>query len=105
MGRIRPQNWNLTLADFQLGWAENNREACLNNLGPLSSIGRAFVATPNGNSSLSGKAPGDDLIEFADRFQAVHSFCPEGGRRSEERRVGKECRSRRSAGKDKIKTE
>jgi len=80
MGRIRPQNWNLTLADFQLGWAENNREACLNNLGPLSSIGRAFAATPNGNSTLSGKEHGDDLIEFADRFQAVHSFCPEGGR-------------------------
>src|SRR5262249_640171 len=71
MGRIRPQNWNLTLADFQLGWAENNREACLNNLGPLSSIGRAFVATPNANSSLSGKAPGDTPSEFADRFQGV----------------------------------
>src|SRR5262249_37744488 len=80
MGRIRPQNWNLTLSDFQLGWAENTREACLNNLGPLSSIGRAFIAPPGGNSTLPGKEHGDDLIEFADRIQAVHSFCPEGGR-------------------------
>lgn len=75
MGRIRPQNWNQTLADFQLGWAENNREACLNNLGPLSSIGRAFT-----DSTLPGKERSDAVIEFADRIQAVHSFCPEGGR-------------------------
>jgi hypothetical protein len=80
MGRIRPQNWNQTLADFQLGWAENNREACLNNLGPLSSIGRAFAAAPTGNPTLSGKEHGDAMIEFADRVQAVRSFCPEGGR-------------------------
>ena len=80
MGRVRPTNWNQTLADFQLGWAENNREACLNNLGPLSSIGRAFIAPSGADSTRSGKEYGDALIEFADRILAVHSFCPEGGR-------------------------
>lgn len=74
MARIRPQNWNQVLTDFQLGWAENNREACLNNLGSLSSIGRAFTAAANTPQANSRAAH-----EFADRLQAVHSFCPEGG--------------------------
>ncbi len=80
MGRIRPQNWNQTLADFQLGWAENNREACLNNLGPLSSIGRAFTPAPGGDSTFAGKETGDAVIEFADGILGVRSFCPEDGR-------------------------
>jgi hypothetical protein len=31
-----------------LGWAENNREACLRNLGPLSSVARAFGSQESG---------------------------------------------------------
>ena len=80
MVRIRPQNWNQTLADFQLGWAENSREACLNNLGPLSSIGRAFVTSNDNYSRLFVKDRGESQLEFADKVQAIHSFCPEGGR-------------------------
>ncbi|MBC7933727.1 MAG: hypothetical protein H7Z38_24460, partial [Rubrivivax sp.] len=36
LARVRAANWNEILADYRLGWAENEREACLNNLGPLA---------------------------------------------------------------------
>ena len=73
MIRLRPQNWNQVLADYRLGWAENNREACLQNLGPLSSIARSLTAR--------GQAPAAaELHRFSDQFHSVHFFCPEGGR-------------------------
>ncbi len=82
LARIRPQSWNQVLTDFQLGWAENNREACLNNLGPLSSIGRTFIPPVPKTDQRSASASEDlarTVREFADKLQAVHSFCPEGG--------------------------
>jgi hypothetical protein len=73
MIRLRPQNWNQVLADYRLGWAENNRDACLQNLGPLSSIARSLTST--GQPPLAA-----ELHRFADQFYGVHFFCPEGGR-------------------------
>ncbi len=74
MARLRPRNWNQVLNDYRLGWAENNREACLRNLGPMSSVARA----------LRAEKPEGDLArpvqQTADRLYAVHFFCPEGGR-------------------------
>jgi hypothetical protein len=76
--RLRPRNWNRVLADYRLGWAENNRQACLRNLGPIGSAGRAVRA------QAGEQAPGADLgreaQRLADRLYAVHFFCPEGGR-------------------------
>ena len=81
--RMRPQNWNAVLPDFRLGWAENNREACLNNLGALSSVARAFTAqgmkTTSGTSQ-SEEELGQAVHQYANRLNAVHYFCPEGGR-------------------------
>ncbi len=75
--RLRAKNWNEVLADYQLGWAENNRQACLHNLGPLASIGRALAAD-------RGRQPGSDLSkdahQLADRLLAAHLFCPENGK-------------------------
>jgi hypothetical protein len=98
MIRVRPQNWNQVLADFRLGWAENNREACLRNLGPLSSVARAFGSSESGvrnpkpenqesenRSQESEKEPEkkDDLSRRihreADRLHTTHFFCPDGG--------------------------
>jgi hypothetical protein len=81
MVRLRPQNWNEVLPDFRLAWAENDREACLNNLGVLSNVSRALTA----RAQASAAAPtGEELNELvrraADRVQAEHLFCPEGGR-------------------------
>jgi hypothetical protein len=64
---LRPQHWDQVLPGYRLGWAENNREACLANLGPLASAGRAFP----------GK--GKQAQRFAEEFYAVRFFCPEGG--------------------------
>lgn len=69
MVHVRPQNWNHVLPDYRLSWAENDREACLNNLGFLTGLGRA----------LSGDGVIQNVRESADRLYGVHFFCPEGG--------------------------
>jgi hypothetical protein len=78
MVRARPANWDRVLADYRLGWAEANREACLNNLGPLASVGRAVVSGKDENRTEEqlGRAANQE----ADRLYGAHLFCPEGGR-------------------------
>jgi hypothetical protein len=76
MVRIRARNWQRVLTDYRLGWAENNREACLNNLGPLSSVGRAVMAA---SANASPAERDRQLRRLADRLHTVHFFCPEGG--------------------------
>jgi hypothetical protein len=73
---VRPQNWNQVLPDYRLGWAENNRQACLENLGPLSSIARAVSAKAGSKSAEETARAVQDLT---DRLYGVHMFCPEGG--------------------------
>jgi hypothetical protein len=65
--RVRPENWNRVLADYRLGWAESNRQSCLKNLGPLSSIARAY------------NTEADQLVEVARQMIGVRYYCPEGG--------------------------
>ena len=81
MLRLRPRNWNRVLADYRLSWAENNRQACLANLGPLASVGRAVVAQSAGakDRERSGVDLGNEARRLADRLLAVTFFCP--GRR------------------------
>ncbi|MBA3804754.1 MAG: hypothetical protein H0X14_03455 [Acidobacteria bacterium] len=83
MVRLRPQNWNEVLPDFRLSWAENDREACLNNLGALAGVSRALTARTPGATTADAPT-GEELDQlvwqYADKFQAVHLFCPEGGR-------------------------
>lgn len=74
MLRVRPEHWNKALPDFNLGWAEGSREACLNNLGPLSSVARAMAASDKNTPK------GDAVHRQADNLHAVHFFCPEGGK-------------------------
>jgi hypothetical protein len=74
LARLRPRNWNQVLNDYRLGWAENNRQACLRNLGPMTSVARALRAEkPEGDLARQTQ-------QTADRLYAVHFFCPEGGR-------------------------
>ncbi len=77
MVRLRPQNWNRVLTDYRLGWAENNREACLHNLGPLSSLSRALTAGKPGRSADEMEL---ELRRLGARLYGVHFFCPEEGR-------------------------
>jgi hypothetical protein len=81
LARIRAQNWDRTLPDFRLGWAENNRQACLNNLGLLSSVGRAFAAEAGAAASTRPAFElGEQVHRYADKLYAVHHFCPDDGR-------------------------
>jgi hypothetical protein len=79
MVRVRPENWNEVLPDFRAGWAENNREACLQNLGPLSSVARAFTATQNKIDDAERAKLARRIHQQTDHLHTVHFFCPEGG--------------------------
>ena len=74
MVRLRPKNWNQVLEDYKLGWAENNRQACLNNLGPIASVSRALV--PNDKDMAQR---GAEARRLADQLYGVHFYCPDGG--------------------------
>jgi hypothetical protein len=77
MIRMRPQHWNQVLPDYRLGWADNDREACLNNVGPLSSMARSLVATM---PAAADKDFEQAIHELAHRMYGVHFYCPQGGR-------------------------
>ncbi len=70
MIRIRPENWNQTLSNFQLGWAENHRQACLDNIGRLSSLTNAAV--PNRGAS--------QIEHRAEKLYGLNFYCPCGGK-------------------------
>jgi hypothetical protein len=74
--RVRPNNWQRVLPSYQLGWAENNREACLHNIGPLSSLVRAFAPAAAGKSAEQVHS---GLIALGERYYDAHFFCPDGG--------------------------
>jgi hypothetical protein len=73
MLRVRPKNWKAVLSDYELGWSESGRHACLNNLGPLSSTARAATASAKGSATM------ESVLREAETLQAVHFFCPAGG--------------------------
>jgi hypothetical protein len=64
MVRIRPKNWNAMLPNFQLGWAESHRLACLDNVGRMSSLARLVAAG------------GGDVQSRAHELYGVDFFCP-----------------------------
>jgi hypothetical protein len=74
MMRMRAENWNQVMSDLNLGWAENNRVGCLDNLGLLSNVSRSMTASSNGKPPSA-----DEVLRMADRLHDVHFFCPEGG--------------------------
>jgi hypothetical protein len=76
---IRARNWNEVLDNTYLGWAENHREACINNQGPLSSVARAFTASLGKIDEQELAQVAGRIVQEADRLHQVHFFCPEGG--------------------------
>jgi hypothetical protein len=76
MIRIRPDHWKEVLPTYRLGWAEQHRQSCLENVGRLSNAARLIEA------ALAGKAshdPSSSLEETAQHLYGLHFFCPEGG--------------------------
>jgi hypothetical protein len=76
MARFRPQNWDRVLLDYRLGWAENNRQACLNNLGPLSSLAHVLSRKQAGQGTNQVEHA---LLDLAEKVYGEHFYCPEGG--------------------------
>ena len=76
LARVRASNWNEVLPDYNLSWAENEREACLNNLAPLADAARALAAGPD---APSGEALDRAAAELASRLAGARFNCPEGG--------------------------
>jgi hypothetical protein len=78
--RMRPQNWNQVLTDYRLGWAENNRIACIANVGPLSSILRSVApATKEANNGQAAEVSDQRMHQLAEKMLGARCFCPEGG--------------------------
>ncbi len=84
MVRMRAEHWDKILSEFQLGWAENNREASLNNISRIYGVARAVLS----EQVVTGKKSPDalDLTKLsqqaqaeADQIYGVHFFCPSGG--------------------------
>jgi hypothetical protein len=81
MVRLRPRSWDQALEGFRLTWAENSRDACLHNLGPLSSAARAFTAAPGvvKQNGLSWDSRSSQALRYAEKLYGLHFTCPEGG--------------------------
>jgi hypothetical protein len=82
LARVRAGNWNEVLPDYNLSWAENEREACLNNLAPLASAARALTAVPpaaEASQAPAGEALERATVELAGRLAGARFNCPEGG--------------------------
>ncbi|QEG42616.1 DUF1559 family PulG-like putative transporter [Roseimaritima ulvae] len=82
MLRLRPEHWDQVLPSFHLGWSESHREACLDNLGPLSSVQRA-LRSGDGNEHEHGDEHGEQqhaMEALAAKVYDTHYFCPAGGR-------------------------
>ncbi len=74
--RMRPQHWDRVLSSYKLGWAENNREACLQNVGPLASLARVIAVD---DQKLSTEQRHAVLIAAGEKYFETHFFCPDGG--------------------------
>lgn len=79
MVRVRPTHWNQVLGAYRIGWSENQRIACLHNLGPLSGLSRAFHAEHEGESPLTGAETLKQLDVMARRTYDATFFCPANG--------------------------
>lgn len=71
--RMRPRSWAKVLDSYQLGWADNVRRACLDNLGPLAAVGRALRGLP------PGKERDATMAELARAVHGARFLCPESG--------------------------
>ncbi|HUG91367.1 MAG TPA: hypothetical protein VML55_11065 [Planctomycetaceae bacterium] len=79
MIRIRPAHWEKVLPDFQLGWAENNRIACLNNLGRLSGVARAYAAEHADPANSDPRTAAEQILDEAGSLYGVDFLSPDGG--------------------------
>jgi hypothetical protein len=76
MVRVRPANWDRVIPSYKLGWEENNRAACLHNLGPLSSLARVVV--PAADRKPGAHLPAE-VRQLGETIYDTRFYCPDGG--------------------------
>jgi hypothetical protein len=80
MVRVRPENWNRVLPEYQLGWAENNRRAVLNHLSMLSNVARAAVAEDPDLLKQDPASSAETIGRQAEALYGIHFVPPDGGK-------------------------
>ncbi|MEZ6056953.1 MAG: hypothetical protein R3C01_09625 [Planctomycetaceae bacterium] len=82
--RMRAENWDKVLPDFQLSWAENNRVASLNNISPLYGVARAILSEQTKADKPLGQmdfaAISKQAHAEAMQIYGVDYYCPDGGK-------------------------
>lgn len=77
MLRLRPKQWQEVLMQYRIGWAESQRERCLCNLGPLSSLSRVAQVT---TSRQPNRIPLHESVRDLElRSLDSSAYCPAGG--------------------------
>jgi hypothetical protein len=83
MVRMRADHWKLVLREFELGWAENNRTASLNNISPIYGAARALLSEETlAEATLADLDLADvsrRALSEANSLAGVYYFCPDGG--------------------------
>ncbi|MBM4059981.1 MAG: hypothetical protein FJ265_02645 [Planctomycetes bacterium] len=73
--QLRPEAWRAVRPDYELGWAENARRACLDNQGPVQNLLRVLPAEVRGDrKALAGRLEALARTVYGGRF-----YCPDGG--------------------------
>lgn len=72
---VRPQAWQRVRPDYELGWAENARRACLDNQGPLADLLPLVPAAERADVA----ALRTRLAALAQTVHGARLYCPEGG--------------------------
>ena len=73
--KLRARNWDRVLKDYNIGWAENQRQACANNLGTLSSLSHTLSSAAKGGRKFTMK----DVLRCAEEIYGERYSCPDGG--------------------------
>ena len=79
MVRIYAKNWKRVLPDYRLGWADNQRRACLNNLGALTSLARPILALRD-SATTTAKDHATAVLDLAEKLYRQRLICPDAGR-------------------------
>jgi hypothetical protein len=74
MFRVRPERWNAVLADYRLGWEENQRAACVVNETRIANVARAWPELLGPDGTVT-----PELLNEVHRIYGVKPFCPDGG--------------------------
>ncbi|MAT14668.1 MAG: hypothetical protein CMJ46_05285 [Planctomyces sp.] len=74
--KLRPRHWNQVLSNYQLGWEENARQACLKNLGTVIGLGRGLTEAERDQPPEKVQTR---LQQLSGEIFDSHYYCPDDG--------------------------